>query len=76
MYNGGTQDFSGEDTTAQGSDPQETIKLRDPSSLARLWERVVEPGAGLPLKTNRYYFRSYPDTFEGSIESTEEIIDP
>ena len=28
--------------------------------------RSVEPGAGLPLKTNRYYFRSYPDTFEGS----------
>ena len=66
LYSGGAVDNSGEDPSFFGSAPQETIKLRDPSSLARLWERVVEPGAGLPLKTNRYYLRSYPDTFEGS----------
>ena len=42
--------------------PQETVVLKDPMSLARLWGRALE---GLPLKVHRYYFRSYPDTFEG-----------
>lgn len=65
LYSAGGLEVASEEAPPAPATPQETVKLRDPSSLGRLWERVVEPGGGLPLRTNRYYFRSYPDTFEG-----------
>lgn len=43
----------------------EMVKLKDPQTLRRLWSRVLDPEEGIRLDTHRYYFRSYPDTFQG-----------
>ena len=55
----------GRDTVVGGDEESchDTVKLRDPAALSRLWQRVLEPGEGLALETHRYYFRSYPGTF-------------
>ena len=45
--------------------PHELVKLRDPQTLRRLWSRVLDKEEGIRLETHRYYFRSYPDTFQG-----------
>ena len=33
--------------------------LKDPTALARLWDRILDPTLGISLETHRYFFRSY-----------------
>ena len=64
--------YAGEsEPDGETSDPEsgvfkEMVKLKDPQTLRRLWSRVLDPEEGLRLETHRYYFRSYPGTFQGS----------
>jgi len=46
-------------------DVTERVILKDPAALARLWERILDPEVGITLDTQRYYFRTYQDTFQG-----------
>merc|ERR550519_858637 len=64
MYGG--ENVSDGDTPSTSQGIQEMVKLKDPQSLSRLWERVLDPSVGIQLETHRYYLRSYPGTFQGS----------
>jgi len=47
-------------------DSHETVILKDPTALARLWDRILDPTLGISLETHRYFFRSYQNAFQGS----------
>ena len=63
---GGESEPDGDKSDPESGAQREMVKLRDPQTLRRLWSRGLDPEEGLRLETHRYYFRSYPGTFQGS----------
>jgi len=53
-----------EETQSGVNASQEIIRLKE-DTLQRLWTGALDSDHGLKLETHRYYFRSYPGTFQG-----------